>query len=47
MSDIRCSVTSCRHNAANECKLSHIQVGKNTLNPSRTEDTECASFEIL
>ena len=44
--DIKCSVSSCRHNENSMyCSLSKIQVGSTVINANNQHQTECASFD--
>ncbi len=45
---IECSITNCAHHShtSNYCALEKIKVGASTEDPTKTENTECCSFDV-
>lgn len=45
---IRCTVVQCAHHCgdADYCSLGAINVGTHEMNPTKTECTDCNSFEL-
>ncbi|MFV0518129.1 MAG: DUF1540 domain-containing protein [Aminipila sp.] len=46
--NIKCSVQQCRHHDGSQgcCALQSINVGTHEINPTKTECTDCMSFEV-
>jgi len=47
-SSIKCSVDKCQYhaNAKEYCTLQEIQVGTHEQNPTKTQCTDCQSFQL-
>jgi len=47
-SSIKCSVDQCQYhaNAKEYCTLQEIQVGTHEQNPTKTQCTDCQSFQL-